>query len=307
VRRHAPVVLVLKNITKELEERDRMLNNPSIGSVGANAAQTKTVYEDYKFLTRTKIDKVGIQNLVGTPLLCGYMHGFFVHIRLYNQIHAVVKPFKYSEYRSKKIRERMEEKRVSRVVPKVAPKAKVKVNPDLADHLWTKAGDKTKARKVARALVEDNDFGRLFDNPDFEIDAEAEDFKLRNPSGIAAKRVWNNRDMYSNQEDDPNKDKYDGKIGTGRDGCNRVTNEKGIEWWGIGSNDDYQCKNLQESDSNDDGFMGGKVREILINGRYLRSMIKTKRRRRRSPKLSCMKQTSTWAVVPMLSTSVLAT
>jgi hypothetical protein len=31
-------------------------------------------------------------------------------------------------------------------------------------------------------LVEDDRFGRLFDNPDFEIDEEAEDFKLRYPS-----------------------------------------------------------------------------------------------------------------------------
>lgn len=252
----------LENITEELEERDGMLDDPSSSGGGGDAVQTETVYEDYKFLTRAEIDKLGIQNLVGTPLLRGYMHGFFVHVGLYNRIRAVAKPFEYSEYRSKKIKERMEEKRASRIAPKVAPKAKARVNPDLADRLQAKAGDKTKAGKVARALVEDDRFGRLFDNPDFEIDEEAEDFKLRNPSGISAKRVHNDRDMDSDQEDDADEDDTDGEIGGGGAGFNRVTNEKGNEGWGDGSDDDDERKHSQDSDSDDDGFMGGKVREI---------------------------------------------
>jgi ribosome biogenesis protein ENP2 len=250
----------LDNITEELEERDGMHDNPSSGG---DAVQTETVYEDYKFLTRAEIDKLGIQNLVGTPLLRGYMHGFFVHVGLYNRIRAVAKPFEYSEYRSKKIKERMEEKRASRIAPKVSvvKKTKAKVNPDLADRLQAKAGDRTKAGKVAKALVEDDRFGRLFDNPDFEIDEEADDFKLRNPSGIAAKRVRNDRDMDSDQEDGSDEDDYDGEIGEVGSGFNRVTNEKGHEGWANGSDDDYDREHSHESDSDDDGFMGGKVRE----------------------------------------------
>ena len=203
----------LDNITEELEEKDGvLLGDPSAGGAG-DVLQTETVYEDYKFLTRAEIDKLGIQNLVGTPLLRGYMHGFFIHVGLYNRIRAVAKPFEYSEYRSRKIKERMEEKRASRIAPKasVVQRAKAKVNPDLADRLQAKARDRTKAGKVAKALVEDDRFGRLFDNPDFEIDEEAEDFKLRNPSGIASKRVRNDRDMDSDQEDDADEDDYDGE------------------------------------------------------------------------------------------------
>ena len=37
---------------------------------------------------------------------------------------------------------------------------------------------------------------------DFEIDEEAEDFKLRNPSGVATSKIRNDRDMDSDQEDD---------------------------------------------------------------------------------------------------------
>jgi ribosome biogenesis protein ENP2 len=274
----------LDNITEELEERDGALNNPSIGGVDADAAQIETVYEDYKFLTRAEIDKLGMQNLVGTPLLRGYMHGFFVHVGLYNRIRAVAKPFEYSEYRSRKIRERMEEKRASRIAPKVAPKAKAKVNPDLADRLRAKAGDKTKAGKVARALVEDDRFGRLFDNPDFEIDEEAEDFKLRNPSGIAAKRVRNDRDMDSDQEDDADEDDYDGEI-IGGAGFNGVTNEKGNEGWGNGSDDDYERENSQESDSDDDGFMGGKVREIPMEEEKTKKYDKTDKKKKKKSKV----------------------
>ena len=245
----------LDNITEELEERDGMHDDPVGGAV-----QTETVYEDYKFLTRAEIDKLGIQNLVGTPLLRGYMHGFFVHVGLYNKIRAVAKPFEYSEYRLKKIKERMDEKKGSRIAPKVAQqKAKAKVNPDLADRLHAKAGDRTKSGKVAKALVEDDRFGRLFENKDFEIDEEAEDFKLRNPSGIAAKRVRNDRDMDSDQEDnDGDEDEYNN---------NEITSKKGSERWGNDSvsDDKYDDDNSHRSESDDDGLMGGRVRHELPN------------------------------------------
>ncbi|KAL7539512.1 hypothetical protein ACHAXR_009360, partial [Thalassiosira sp. AJA248-18] len=222
----------LDNITEELEEKDGMLDNKS-GAAGddAGVVPTETVYEDYKFLTRTEIDQLGIQNLVGTPLLRGYMHGFFIHVGLYNRIRSVAKPFEYNEYRTQKIKERMEEKRASRIAPKnnsnnaQQPKIKGKVNPDLAERLQAKAGDKTKSAKAAKALVEDNRFGGLFSNPDFEIDQEAEDFKLRNPSGIAATKFVNNdRDMDSDQEEDDYDEDIDGGGGGGSGGFNKVVN-----------------------------------------------------------------------------------
>lgn len=225
----------LDNITEELEERDGALDKTADES-----AVDQTVYEDYKFLTRSEIDSLSISNLVGTPLLRGYMHGFFIHVGLYNRIRSVAKPFEYNEYRTQKIKERIDEKRASRIAPKAASqKVKAKVNLELADRLHTKAGNKTKSGKVAKSLVEDDRFGGLFSNPDFEIDEEAEDFKLRNPSGIAAKRVNNDRDMDSDQEDDE----------VGFDPLEReISSQDTIE-------DEYQ-----QSDSDEDGFEGGRVR-----------------------------------------------
>ena len=239
----------LDNITEELEEKDGVLDKGAAADSGI--VQTETIYEDYKFLTRSEIDQLGIQNLVGTPLLRGYMHGFFIHVGLYNKVRAVAKPFEYNEYRTQKIKERMEEKRTSRIAPKTNPndkKISAKVNPELARRLQSKASDRTKAGKAAKALAEDDRFGSLFSNPDFEIDEEAEDFKLRNPSGIAASKIRNDRDMDSDQEDDE----------SGGEG-HEFTDDKDEEGWGDGSEDEYYSSQSESED--DDGFRGGKVRD----------------------------------------------
>ena len=177
-------------------------------------------------------------------------HGFFIHVGLYNRIRSVAKPFEYNEYRKKKVQQRMEEKRASRIAPKVPAHdaKKAKVNPDLAERLSAKAADRTKAGKVARALVGDARFGGLFDNPDFEIDEEAEDFKLRNPSGVSARKTRNDRDMDSDQEEEEESDEgvYGGLEGSG---FSRVASE---EVNGDGPE-------FHESDSDEDGFRGGKV------------------------------------------------
>ncbi|KAL7431425.1 hypothetical protein ACHAXH_004403 [Discostella pseudostelligera] len=279
----------LDNITEELEERDGRLDKSSAtAGVESNIVQTETVYEDYKFLTRTEIDTLGIQNLVGTPLLRGYMHGFFIHVGLYNRIRAVARPFEYSEYRSQKIKERMEEKRASRIAPKAAAggvdasgkKMKAKVNPDLADRLQAKASDRTKAGKVAKALVSDDRFGGLFDNPDFEIDEDAEDFKLRNPSGVSAKKVRNDRDMDSDQEEDD----YDDDDGGFEKEIGAVGDD--YERWGNGSDndddddDEYDGEYFHESESDDDGFRGGKIRGEAYDKPMSKSSEKKKKEKR---------------------------
>lgn len=238
----------MDNITEELEEKDGVLDNSAADS---GIIQTETIYEDYKFLTRSEIDQLGIQNLVGTPLLRGYMHGFFIHVGLYNKVKAVARPFEYNEYRTQKIKERMEEKRTSRIAPKInEKKISAKVNPELAHRLQSKASDRTKAGKAAKALVEDDRFGSLFSNPDFKIDEEAEDFKLRNPSGVAASKVRNDRDMDSDQDEDDMSD-----------GDDRFDAEEVEERWGDESEEEHYSS---QSEDEDDGFRGGKVREAVF-------------------------------------------
>lgn len=64
----------LDSITEELEER-------GMADEGVKERNTESVYDDYKFLTKEEVEMLGINNLVGTPLLKGYMHGYFIETR----------------------------------------------------------------------------------------------------------------------------------------------------------------------------------------------------------------------------------
>ena len=44
------------------------------------------VYDDYKFLTLKELETLGLSHLIGSDLLRAYMHGYFMDIRLYNQV-----------------------------------------------------------------------------------------------------------------------------------------------------------------------------------------------------------------------------
>ncbi|CAM9770739.1 unnamed protein product, partial [Phaeothamnion confervicola] len=88
----------LDSLTEELEEE-----------TGA------TVYEDYKFVTHDEVADLGIENLVGTPLLRGYMHGFFMDANLHRRMRDVSQPFAYAEWHKKRLQEKVEEKRQSRI------------------------------------------------------------------------------------------------------------------------------------------------------------------------------------------------
>jgi len=44
------------------------------------------VYDDYKFLTRSELDGLGLSHLIGTDFVRAYMHGFFLDIRLYRKV-----------------------------------------------------------------------------------------------------------------------------------------------------------------------------------------------------------------------------
>jgi len=220
----------LENITEELEERDLNRQGDGVG------ADEEAIYENYKFVTRDDIAKLGISSLIGTPLLRGYMHGFFIDNNLYNRVKAVANPFEYQAYRKEKLKERMDAKRQSRIAPRTK-KPKTAVNADLAERLQDKAKSSTKAGKLADSMLKDDRFGSMFTNPDYDIDEEDEYFKLRNPSGVAAiKRKENNLDSDDSEEED--------------DGA-AVDNEASLS-------SDHDSSS--DSDSDDDGFRGAKVR-----------------------------------------------
>ncbi|XP_030054726.1 LOW QUALITY PROTEIN: nucleolar protein 10 [Microcaecilia unicolor] len=164
----------LDNLTEELEE------NPE-----------STVYDDYKFVTRTDLENLGLTHLIGSPLLRAYMHGFFIDIRLYHKVKAMVNPFAYEEYRKEKIRQKIEETRAQRVQVKKLPK----VNKELALKLFEEEEEqqstlRKKNQKNMPSILSDDRFKVMFENPDFQVDEESEEFRLLNPlvSKISEKR-----------------------------------------------------------------------------------------------------------------------
>lgn len=238
----------LDSITEELEERDLAREGPSSDFVRDGQ---ETIYENYKFVSRDDVEKLGISNLVGTSLLRGYMHGFFMDIQLYNRVRAVANPFEYEEYRKKKLKERLEAKQSSRIAPKKSSKKAPKhaVNPELAARLYEKAEVSTKSGKVANRLLSDDRFGNLFSNPDYQINEEDINFKLRNPSGVAATKQRRGNDFDSDEEDNS-----DDEGGEEPAGFQRVENANDCD-------DDEHGEESDSSDSDEDGFRGGKVRD----------------------------------------------
>uniref|UniRef100_A0A4W2GP83 Nucleolar protein 10 n=1 Tax=Bos indicus x Bos taurus TaxID=30522 RepID=A0A4W2GP83_BOBOX len=164
----------LDNLTEELEE------NPE-----------STVYDDYKFVTKKDLENLGLTHLIGSPFLRAYMHGFFMDIRLYHKVKLMVNPFAYEEYRKDKIRQKIEETRAQRVQLKKLPK----VNKELALKLIEEEEEKQKStwKKKVKSLpniLTDDRFKIMFENPDFQVDEESEEFRLLNPlvSKISEKR-----------------------------------------------------------------------------------------------------------------------
>ena len=238
----------LESITEELVERD-------LSRAGESGEALKdgeeAVYENYKFVSRDDLDQLGIAHLIGTPLLRGYMHGFFMDINLYNRAKSVANPFEYEEYRKRKVKERLEAKRASRISSKDDAKKRAAVNPELQERLQNKASAQTKAGKAAGQVLSDGRFGSLFTNPDYHIDEEDENFKLRNPSGVSAiRRKKENLDSDDEDEDEIENDQD-------------VADDNGLErgpLHGIEQDEEEEGDAASESDSDDDGIRGAKVR-----------------------------------------------
>lgn len=230
----------LESLTEELEE-----------SVGQNA------FEDYKFLTQAEVDDLGASSLIGTPMLKGYMHGFFMEMKLYSKLRAVSKPFEYEEYMKKKIKDKIDEKREKRIVPQ---KRLPKINKDLAE----------KFAKSKTGPMADDRFAGLFEREEFQQDEESFDFKLRNPSkGMHARQMGTGDDsdddlqgVYDSVDDvaSSNSDDDDDDDDNGRD-----RNNDGYNYGDSEEDDDVVVSNTSKKtrvqlDSNyDDDEENGQI------------------------------------------------
>lgn len=151
----------LENLTEEMEEN-----------------QNTGMYDDYRFVTRSELEKLGLMNLVGTQMLRAYMHGFFIDNRLYNKAKAISDPFAYETYKKKKIEEKLEEERKSRIGTK---KKLPKVNATMAARLIME-GDSKSQKKPEVNLLEDSRFAAMFEDPEFTIDVASEDYRQLHPN-----------------------------------------------------------------------------------------------------------------------------
>lgn len=164
----------LESITEELEER-----------------ATPTVYDDYRFVTRAELENLGLAHLAGTSLLKPYMHGLFLDNRLYTKAKAIAEPFAYEAYRAKRVAEKLDEQRRTRIsVVKKAPK----VNAALAARLLEEETAKKRKKKSGEqqgtatgGLLEDDRFKAMFEDDAFAVDERSEDYRALHPSADPAK------------------------------------------------------------------------------------------------------------------------
>ncbi|KAI4492013.1 hypothetical protein M0802_010138 [Mischocyttarus mexicanus] len=152
----------LDNFTEELEELNYDI-----------------IYDDYKFITEKELDELGLSHLKGTNLLRAYMHGYFIDIRLYRKAKNYIRPFEFEEYKKKKIREKISETCANRVQVQQLPK----INKELALKLMEEEANPNikKKKKNTSNILKDDRFKALFNNPDFQVDKNSEEYVLLNP------------------------------------------------------------------------------------------------------------------------------
>lgn len=191
----------LDAFTEELEDAaanangrasSAMLGREIAGGVGGGDENEVEVYENYKFVARDDLEGLGLAHLIGTDMLKPYMHGFFVHMRLYRRAVDAASPFAYEQYRKERAKERIEAERESRIgkTRKRSTVSAAKVNKNIAQQLARKQTESTgkkgeTAAAAAASILDDDRFSAMFSNKDFKVDEGDERFQHLNPSGVA--------------------------------------------------------------------------------------------------------------------------
>lgn len=143
----------------------------------AEEVHTET-YDNYKFLTLPELKQLSLAHLIGkTNLLRPYMHGYFVASKLYEQAKLIVNPYAWEEERMKRVKDKVEKERASRI----RGSKKVKVNQKLADKILKKQENRETVDTKAGVLG-DARFAQLFEDEEFMVDETSKEFELLNPS-----------------------------------------------------------------------------------------------------------------------------
>lgn len=163
-------------------------------------------YDNYKFLTVPELKSLSLAHLIGkSNLLRPYMHGYFVASKLYEQARLIANPYVWEEERSKKVKEKIEKERASRI----RGQKKVKVNQKLVDKLLKKQ-ERRDTVDVNAGLLGDDRFKALFEDEEFAVDEHSREFRMLNPStkvdgeheGDKAQTAARNADGDSSDSDD---------------------------------------------------------------------------------------------------------
>ena len=168
------------------------------------------VYDNYKFLTIQQLESLNLAHLIGTTsLLRPYMHGHFVAQRLYEEAKLIADPFIWEEQRAKRLKEKIDGERESRI--RGNKKVLARVNRRLAEKIVQREekNERRKARRIlknggdeseeedvediptkieeraaSRGLLVDPRFAKLFQDEDYAIDETSREFQSLNPSTI---------------------------------------------------------------------------------------------------------------------------
>ena len=84
----------LENLTEELEE-----------------SNTTSLYDDFKFVTATDLEKLQASHLIGSSMLKSYMHGYFMELKAYQKLLLANDPFAYENYKKEQIEKRLADQR----------------------------------------------------------------------------------------------------------------------------------------------------------------------------------------------------
>lgn len=200
----------LDNIVEEMAEDP---DDPSAFSSGTR--QAGEVYDNYKFLTMAQLRTLNLNHLIGkSNLLRPYMHGFFVAQRLYEEARLIANPSSWEEERAKRVKEKIEKERESRIRGK--KKITAKVNRKLAERILEReeknerrraqrllaAGDNEAPESTAanviqeqpKGILADSRFARLFEDEEFAVDETSREFQSLNPSTKVATASPSNRE-----------------------------------------------------------------------------------------------------------------
>jgi len=170
--------------------------------------QSGETYDNFKFLTIAQLRSLNLDHLVGkTNLLRPYMHGYFVAQRLYEEARLIANPSSWEEERAKRVRDKIDRERESRIRGKRQITAKVnrkiaekilereeKNERRRAQRVLAKGGDEKvqtngtteNGDKETKGLLGDSRFARLFQDEDFTIDETSREFQSINPSSRPA-------------------------------------------------------------------------------------------------------------------------